>query len=334
MTISGDHPIRLIDLGQVPSWQTQAYYHAVAEKMDEDTSDTLILCQPSTPYLCLGYHQIYDEIFSAEECAKLGLPVYRRRVGGGATYLDSDQLFYQFIFHHSRVPVNFQEVYARALAGPVETLKTFGLDAQLRAVNEIEVNGRRIAGIGGGRIGKASVVVGNFLFDFDFETMSQVWHAPWESYRDLAAQALQDRLMTLNELLADITMDQVRERLIDEIAKEFGRPIVLGELSEEEHQAAEKISNRIASPDYLALHQDQITPDQLTPLKIAAGVYIHAEFVEMNREEKQASLIVRDGIIQELIVEQISAENLASLQDHLHGTHSKNWQERIPVHVV
>ncbi|MFQ5418836.1 MAG: biotin/lipoate A/B protein ligase family protein, partial [Anaerolineae bacterium] len=167
--------IRLLNLGPTAAWRTQAVYHATAELMTADSPDTIIICQPLTPYLCLGYHQVYDAVLDRDECVRRGLPVVRRRVGGGTTYLDVNQLFYQCIFHHSRVPVVAKDVYKLMLSGPVKTLRRLGLNAELRAVNEIEVDGKRIAGIGGGRIGEASVVVGNLLFDFDYRAMTQVW---------------------------------------------------------------------------------------------------------------------------------------------------------------
>lgn len=143
MSDNNNEAIRLVNLGQVPSWQTQAYYHAVAQLMSEDTPDTIIICQPTTPYLCLGYHQRLDSIFDSEVCQRLGIPIYRRRVGGGGTYLDANQLFYQCIFHHTRAPRFSSDLYAAMLAAPVATLQRLGLRAELRAVNEIEAEGNR-----------------------------------------------------------------------------------------------------------------------------------------------------------------------------------------------
>lgn len=189
--------IRLLNLGPTASWRTQAVYHATAELMTADSPDTIIFCQPLTPYLCLGYHQVYDAVLDRTECERHNLPVVRRRVGGGATYLDANQLFYQCVFHHSRVPVVAKDIYALMLAGPVATLRRLGLNAELRAVNEIEVDDKRIAGIGGGRIGEAAVVVGNLLFDFNYHAMSQVWRVPDESFRELASTALRQRITTI-----------------------------------------------------------------------------------------------------------------------------------------
>ena len=176
-------PIRLLNLGSIPPWQTQAIYHALAKRMSTDTRDVVLICRPNAPYLCLGYHQIFESIFDTAECERRGLPVLRRRLGGGATYLDQNQLFYQIVFHHSRTPVMLKELYAFALKAPVATLRRLGLNAELHDTNEIEVSGKRIAGTGGGRIGEASVVVGNRLFDFDFEAMSSVWRDTWPPFR-------------------------------------------------------------------------------------------------------------------------------------------------------
>ena len=115
-------PIRLINLGPAPFWQTQAVYHAVAELMRDDTPDTIIITSPRTPYLCLGYHDVYDAVLDRAAVVQRGLPVLRRRVGGGTTYLDADQIFYQCVFHHRRVPAVFDAIYAHMLAAPLAVL--------------------------------------------------------------------------------------------------------------------------------------------------------------------------------------------------------------------
>src|SRR5574341_1125715 len=97
-------PIRLLNLGPTHWLHTQSVYHAVAELMSVESPDTIILAQPLQPYLCVGYHQELDSVLDREACTAMGLPIVRRRVGGGATYLDVNQLFYQCVFHHSRVP--------------------------------------------------------------------------------------------------------------------------------------------------------------------------------------------------------------------------------------
>ena len=113
--------------------------------MNESSDDTVILCSPSSPYLCIGYHQVLDSVLDSEVCEDLNLPIMRRFLGGGTTFLDCNQIFYQCIFHHSRVPWRTEKVYQMMLDAPVKVLKRIGLSGKLRSVNEVEANSLRIA---------------------------------------------------------------------------------------------------------------------------------------------------------------------------------------------
>ncbi len=313
---AGRRPVRLIELGPVSPARSQAVYHAVAERMEPGSPDTVILTSPDAPYLCLGYHQPFDAVLERATCAGRGLPVLRRRVGGGATYLDANQLFYQFVFHHTRVPANFRKTYAYLLAAPVATLRRLGLEGEISDVNEVEVGARRIAGIGGGRVGEACVVVGNFLFDFDFETMAAVWRVPSAGFRALAARALPECVVTLRELLGgqdksagkkagknvgenayeNINEKIVRELLIQELALALGRPLEPGGLSSAEWEYVREVEQRLGSDSFLNLHGENGARPMRT-LKISSRGHIHAVELENRGEPIRASLYARDGVI-------------------------------------
>jgi lipoate-protein ligase A len=272
-------PVRVLNLGLTEPWRTQAVYHGVAETMTAGTPDTLVVCRPASPYLCLGYHQVFDRVLDREECERRRLPVYRRRVGGGLTYLDENQLFYQCIFHESRTPSLSKDVYALMLQAPVSTLRRLGLDAALRFENEIEVGSRRIAGIGGARIGEAAVVVGNLLLDFDCEILPRLWRVPSEEFRDRGAKALRERLVTMRELLGSVSPDAVLEVLLESFAGALKRPLRVGELTPEEERRAHEVRERMESPAYLNLHREEgnepVVP--MTSLKISARAWIQAD---------------------------------------------------------
>lgn len=269
--------VRLLNLGLCEPWRTQAVYHAIAETMTARTPDTLVICRPASPYLCLGYHQVLDRVLDRKECEARNIPVYRRRVGGGLTYLDRDQLFYQCIFHESRVPAHSKDVYARMLAAPVATLRRLGLDAALRFENEIEIGDRRVAGIGGARIGEAMVVVGNLLFDFDHDTLTHVWRTPTAAFRARAASALLERLVTLKELVVSVSVETVEAMLVDEFARALKRPLIEGVLTTAEEERTQHVRERMSSPEYLNLHRDTEYGERVEPmtsLKISARAFI------------------------------------------------------------
>ncbi|KRT72521.1 MAG: biotin/lipoate A/B protein ligase [Candidatus Rokubacteria bacterium CSP1-6] len=264
-------PVRLLDLGEVSPLRSQALYHGLAQSMEEESPDTIVLCRPSAPYFCVGYHQSPRAELDLAWCRENGYPVFQRRIGGGTVFLDPHQLFYQCIFHRSRAPFDVASIYRRFLTPPVRVLQALGLAAALEGVNEIEVGGRRIAGTGGGQIQDAVVVTGNILFDFDYDAMARAWRVPSEEFRRLASDSLHRYVTTLKgEVSRPPSIEGVKERLVQQYAETLGRPLVPGPLTRGEEEAVAQAEAELADPAW--------TPEGVgrgeRGLKIARGVYI------------------------------------------------------------
>ena len=324
--------IRLLNLGSIPPLQTQSVYHALAENMTRDSQDVIVICRPSAPYLCLGYHQVFESTFDSKECQRRELPVLRRRLGGGATYLDENQLFYQCIFHHSRLPATLKDIYAATLGAPVATLQRLGLKAELRDTNEIEVDGKRIAGTGGGRIGEACVVVGNLLFDFDFEAMASVWRTPSASFRLLAAKALRQQLITLDQLAITTSLEEITEMLTDDFSNAFNRPLQVDGITAEEIESADEAAQELISDDFLALHDGRNHLASMSSLKISARAFIHAGETRVDGYEVRGSFWVNQDVIRAAKLESDPMYAWESIEEKLSGVPFKDWQEQIYVH--
>lgn len=324
-------PIRFLNLGVIPFAWTQSLYHALAAQLSRQDEDVLILCVPDRPYLCLGYHQVFDEVLDPAACRRRGLPILRRRLGGGTTYLDRHQLFYQCIVHHTRLPVMLKDIYRLTLAAPVAVLRRLGLNAELCEINEIEVDGRRIAGTGGGRIGEACVVVGNILFDFDFEIMAAVWKAPSAAFRDLAQRALQERLITLNRLGLAVSQDAVAAMLADAFAEAFGRPLRPDTLTEKEVALAEHTARDLAAAHFLALHKANGHGTAAPPLKISARAFIYTDAADCDGFHVRGSFWVSQGKIREARLESEPAADWQWLEERLRGVTFKEWRHHVAV---
>jgi lipoate-protein ligase A len=285
-------------MGQIPGWQTQAVYHTVAELMTEDTPDTIIISQPSDTYVCLGYHQKLDHVFDQQTCEEKEIPILRRKVGGGGTYLDPNQLFYQCVFHKSRVPTNSDKVYEKMLTPVVNTLKHFfDVKAELVGSHEVEMNGKRIAGIGGGQIGEASIVIGNFLFDFDFDTMASLWSVPNENFRELAKQAMKDHIITFDDIGSMMSMEKIANQLIEEFEKYFNRKLNPGGMTINEIERAGEMGAFLRSDSFLNSMDDRDGLSKRKPLKIARNVFIHYDEIDIDGEKVMGSFRVENGKI-------------------------------------
>ena len=281
--------------------------------MTESSEDTVILCSPSSPYLCIGYHQVLNSVLDVEVCSALNLPIMRRCIGGGATLLDCNQIFYQCIFHNSRVPWRADKVYQMMLNAPVNVLNRIGLSGSLRAVNEVEANSVRIAGIGGGRVGEAMVVVGNLLLDFDYSLMSRVWKVPDQSFRDLALETMEERVGTLNKLGINNTPASLETYLVEAFSESFERPVYETQLESEEIKVGRKTANDLLSNEFLSLHHPAGEVFPMESLKISADVFINHIHLQIEDRGEDVSVRVDNGIITDLKTESTRKNNLRKL---------------------
>jgi len=313
-------------MGRIPGWQTQAVYHTVAELMTEETPDTIIISQPSDTYVCLGYHQKLDHVFDRKICQEKEIPILRRKVGGGGTYLDSNQLFYQCVFHKSRVPANADKVYKQMLMPVVNTLKHFfDVKAELVGSHEVEMNGKRVAGIGGGQMGEASIVVGNILFNFDFDTMASVWNVPNESFRTLAKEAMKDHIITLDDIGSTVSMEKIADRLIEEYENHLGKKLNPGGMNIDEIEQAGQMGALLRSESFLNSMDDKKGLSRQKPLKIARNVFIHYDEIEIDGDKISGSFRVENKKIHSLIFEKTDSE----LESILKNKKFENWKEII-----
>ncbi len=190
------------DLGKLPGQQSMLFFHAVARLGIE----ALVIVSPQNPLVSIGYFQDAEQEVDLSFCRDRGIPVMRREVGGGATYLDEDQIFYQLIWKkdHPGFPKAVSDIYPWFSEAPIETYRAFGIEAGFQPVNDIVTkSGRKIAGEGGGNIGDCMVFVGGILLDFDYNTMARVLKVPDEKFREKVRKSLHDHLTTMKKELGD-----------------------------------------------------------------------------------------------------------------------------------
>jgi lipoate-protein ligase A len=212
----------LYNLGHVGWLDSQLIYHALPRVGLEG----LILLAPAEPYVCIGYHQDAEQEVDLAYCQEQGIPVFRREVGGGAVYLDGNQLFYQLILHRDNplCPKDKAGFYEKFLAPVVETYRALGVGAHYRPVNDIiTAEGRKISGNGAGEIGDFTILVGNLIADFDYETMVRLLRVPDTKFRDKVFKSMRDNLTTLHRELGHVPAWQtMTDLLIDNFQAVLG----------------------------------------------------------------------------------------------------------------
>ena len=211
----------LFDLGKLPGQQSMLIFHALARMGIE----SLVIVSPKTPLVSIGYFQDAAQEVDLHYCRESKIPFMRREVGGGATYLDENQIFYQLIWKkdNSIFPKAIDEIYPWFSHAAVETYRAFGIEAEFRVVNDIiTTTGRKIAGEGGGNIGDCMVFVGGILLDFDYQAMSRILKVPDEKFRDKVYKTMEENLTTIKRELGVIPP---REEIVSVLREKFEKKV-------------------------------------------------------------------------------------------------------------
>ena len=198
-------------------------FHALARLGYEG----LVIVSPGQPLASIGYFQDAEKEIDLDYCKGAGISVMRREVGGGATYLDENQIFYQVIWNsdNTKFPRNIKEIFQYLSFPPCETYRKFGINTSFRAENDIITDsGKKIAGEGGGDIGNSMVFVGGILMDFDYVTMSRVLKVPDEKFRDKIYKSMEENLTTMKRELGQIPpRAEIKRVLVESFEKILGR---------------------------------------------------------------------------------------------------------------
>ncbi len=291
--------IRLIHMGTVPPLRSQAVYHGVARAFHSQSPNTILLVTPSAPYICIGFHQEVTKEVDVEFCRAHDLPIVRREVGGGAVYLDQDQLFTQWVFSPSSLPMRVDERFRLHALPIIQTYKRLGIEAYFRPINDIQVAGRKIAGLGAARIGQAEVLVGNFMFDFNIDLMARILRVPDEKFRDKVYSGLRDYMTTMKKELNTLPQrEEVIRLYVEECEKIFGERVEVGELTGAEEQAIADTERKFATEEWLFSKGGYARP----AVKIHGGVWVGETQVKTPGGLIRITLRLRDHHIDDILI--------------------------------
>ena len=253
------------------SWQhSQALYHAAAHLGRE----ALFILRPSTPYVCIGFHQDARQEIDLNFTKANNIPVFRREVGGGAVYLDGMQLFFQLVVRRDRpeVPKNVVEFYRKFLQPIIDTFQAFGVPAEYKPINDIITQGRKISGTGAAQIDDMMILVGNFIQDFNYEMMSKCLRVPDEKFRDKVHKTMYENLTTFFRETGKIPSNtELAEDLLPRFETLLGK-MKVSELDEALVNKADELMAEMFTPEWLFTN-DPRTPDS-KQVKIAEGIYV------------------------------------------------------------
>jgi lipoate-protein ligase A len=214
---------------------------------------TLRLYTYRTHCALVGRYQNLEAEVDLAACGRTGTQVSRRPTGGGAIIMGAGQLGVALVDRApaDRRPKELIEEYSRAITAGLAGL---GIDAGFRGKNDLEVDRRKITGMGvyiddrGAMLFHASV-----LADLDVEFMLEVLRIPAAKLADKAVAAVGERVTTVTRQTGQpYDGARMREAIADGFARTFDAELEPGEPDPAERaRAGTLVEERYAAPAWL-----------------------------------------------------------------------------------
>ncbi|AAC07738.1 lipoate--protein ligase [Aquifex aeolicus] len=260
--------MKIYRAGKLDNLRSITLFHAMARLGYEG----LIITTPVETYASVGYFDKTQEILDLEKCKKLGIPVIRREVGGGAVLLHENQVFYQLILKKSRAPFKVIDAYKKFSQPVINVYRRLGVEVEYRPINDLVVkrNKKKISGQGAADIEDSFVFVGGILLKFNTKLMAEIFRIPEEKFRDKVHKSLEENVTWVERETGRLpSYEEVEEFLVEEFSKvipfEGEEPV-----PEEAIELADKLKEEFTSEEVLL----EDTGRKHRAIKLREGVYL------------------------------------------------------------
>ena len=154
----------------------------------------------------------------------------RRLSGGGAVFHDLGNLNFTFLYPKESEDISRQ---TRVIANAVQS---FGLSPEISGRNDITVEGRKFSGNAYHTQGGRAYHHGTLMLDVDPAPLTRYLNVHQDKYRSKGVDSVRSRVINLKELTPAITVESMKESLINAFQEEYGgiaRPVPLEWLDED-----------------------------------------------------------------------------------------------------
>jgi len=232
---------RLVDSGLVLPPESAALDEAILEAhVSGQVPNTLHFYIRSVPTVSVGYFQKIGGSVNLDECERRGVSIVRRKSGGSSVYTDRGQLIYGLVLHDTDLPEDRADSFRIICQSLADALRSLGVDAVYRPMNDIEVGGRKVSGNAQFRRKGSVLQHGTVIVDTDVSQMDAVLKVGGARRSELPRPS--DRVTTLASLLGKVPdMKSVKSSVVSAFEKTFDAEFAPSAITTLERSTIEKL---------------------------------------------------------------------------------------------
>ncbi len=179
----------------------------------------------------VGYFQSVSQEIRVDYCLSEGIAINRRITGGGAIYFDPSQIGWEIIGTRDDFPYSLRElseIFGNTFA---YALKLIGIQAEFRKRNDIEVNGKKISGMGGVTLSDNFLFQGTLLVKDRIERMLKSLKVPIEKLKPKEIDSVRERVTCLEHEMEEVpSREELKNILMRGVEDYLGVTLEKGEI--------------------------------------------------------------------------------------------------------
>ncbi|WP_018873437.1 lipoate--protein ligase family protein [Thioalkalivibrio sp. ALJ16] len=180
-----------IDAGGCSAEELHALYAGLASTTAPDAPPRVLWAHALEAHVSVGASQDAAADLDLAACARAGIPVVRRPLGGGSVWVDADQACFFLIQPRHVLARGHRHLFAMGLGIAMDVLRDLELDGVEARGQDVWVQGRKIMGTGAATLDEGCVFGASFLRRFPVERFLACVHAPSDGYREWLLPALE-----------------------------------------------------------------------------------------------------------------------------------------------
>jgi lipoate-protein ligase A len=269
-------PFRVIDTGVRNGRLQIAFDQALIDLHRQGRVPDTVRFLRFEPSALVGRHQAIGQELKLDFCRANAVALVRRITGGGAIYLDPNQVGWELVLSRKRLPMPTLGDYTKAICEAVAygLSKTFAIDARYRPRNDIEVGGQKLCGTGGFFDGDTLIYQGTVLVDADPARIMACLNVPEAKLKKRGIDSAEQRVTTLKALLGGRApaIGAVHEAVLVGLAEKLGILPEMGAPSAEEEALAGKLcADEIGTDEFVFSIDDPRGAGVLQASRTGAG---------------------------------------------------------------
>lgn len=212
------------------------------------------------PSAIVGKYQDIEAALRLERCRERGIEYNRRSTGGGTVIMGPKAVALGLGISIDEPGMNkgIQGIFQSMSSVLIQALKDLGIEAGFRPKNDIEIEGKKLAGLSASlETEKALLFHASILVDFDIALMMDIMNQPPLKLYDKGYSCFSQRITTIKEQLgADIDIETVVESIENSFERQFHTSLEIDKPDTWEEKAINDfIDKRYSNHDWIFSHK-------------------------------------------------------------------------------